>query len=121
MMACATHCERMCHLPLFVRDIVTVWVYKKPIKRMIARSYSVVYASKAAKQLRKIRISESMRILQACAKLAHFPDCTNVKALTQHRYGYRLRVGMFRVFFDVDDTVRIVSIEEVRKRDEHTY
>jgi mRNA-degrading endonuclease RelE of RelBE toxin-antitoxin system len=45
----------------------------------------------------------------------------NVKALTNHEYGYRLRVGNYRVFFDFDGAVRIVSIEEVRKRDERTY
>lgn len=44
----------------------------------------------------------------------------NVKALTNHEYGYRLRVGNYRVFFDFDGAVRIVSIEEVRKRDERT-
>ena len=45
----------------------------------------------------------------------------NVKALTNHEYGYRLRVGNYRVFFDFDGAVRIVSIEEVRKRDERTH
>ena len=45
----------------------------------------------------------------------------NVKSLTNHEYGYRLRVGDHRVFFDYDGDVRIVSIEEVRKRDERTY
>lgn len=45
----------------------------------------------------------------------------NVKVLTNHEYGYCLRVGNYRVFFDFDGAVRIVSIEEVRKRDERTY
>jgi len=41
--------------------------------------------------------------------------------LVTEAYGYRLRVGNYRVFFDFDGAVRIVSIEEVRKRDEQTY
>ncbi len=45
----------------------------------------------------------------------------NVKSLTNHEYGYRLRVGSYRVFFEFEGAVRIVSIEEVRKRDERTY
>ena len=45
----------------------------------------------------------------------------NVKALTNHEFGYRLRVGSYRVFFDHDGAVRIVTIEEVKKRDERTY
>ncbi|MFM7972007.1 MAG: type II toxin-antitoxin system RelE family toxin, partial [Betaproteobacteria bacterium] len=44
-----------------------------------------------------------------------------VKALVGHEYGYRLRVGRWRVLFDFDGEVHIVSIEEVRKRDERTY
>ena len=39
-----------------------------------------------------------------------------------HQYGYRLRVGNYRVLFDyAGGATRIVSIEEVRKRDERTY
>ncbi len=49
------------------------------------------------------------------------PDCQGVKALTNHRYGYRLRIGHYRVLFDYDGEVRIVEIQEVKKRDERTY
>ncbi len=49
------------------------------------------------------------------------PDCQGVKVLTKHRYGYRLRVGHSQVLFDYDGEVRIVEIQEVKKRDEHTY
>ena len=54
-------------------------------------------------------------------ELLDLSKARNVKALTSHEYGYRLRVGNYRVFFDFDGAVRIVSIEEVRKRDERTY
>jgi len=54
-------------------------------------------------------------------ELVDFSKARSVKALTNHDYGYRLRVGNYRVFFDFDGAVRIVSIEEVRKRDERTY
>jgi len=53
--------------------------------------------------------------------LSGFPDVPGVKALKNHRYGYRLRVGDYRLLFDVFDHARIVSIEEVKKRDERTY
>jgi mRNA-degrading endonuclease RelE of RelBE toxin-antitoxin system len=55
-------------------------------------------------------------------KLSVFPKCTGVKSLTNHEYDYRLRVGNYRVFFNFDDGAAcIVSIEEVKKRDERTY
>ena len=46
------------------------------------------------------------------------PDSQGVKVLTNHRYGYRLRAGRYRVLFDYDGEVRIVEIQEVKKRDE---
>lgn len=49
------------------------------------------------------------------------PHVQNNRALVNHHYGYRLRVGNYRILFDWDGSVKIVSIEEVKKRDEHTY
>jgi mRNA interferase RelE/StbE len=54
-------------------------------------------------------------------ELLDLSKARNVKALTNHEYGFRLRVGNYRVFFDYDGAVSILSIEEVRKRDERTY
>jgi mRNA-degrading endonuclease RelE of RelBE toxin-antitoxin system len=81
----------------------------------------VTYARKAAKQLRKLQLSDSKAVRDECKKLADMPNCAGIKSLIDHQYQYRLRVGNFRVFFDFDGAARIVSIEEVKKRDEHTY
>ena len=43
---------------------------------------------------------------------------SNIKKL-RNRRGYRLRVGKWRVFFS--DSLTILYIEEVKKRDERTY
>lgn len=79
----------------------------------------IYYQPKALKQLRKIPLHQEIR--EKIRALAHMPDCANVKALTHHAYQYRLRVGNYRVFFNFDGVVKIVSIEEVKKRDERTY
>jgi mRNA-degrading endonuclease RelE of RelBE toxin-antitoxin system len=76
---------------------------------------------KALKQLRKIDRQENATIRSAVDTLAAMPDCQGVKALTNHRYGYLLRVGRYRVLFDYDGEVHIVEIQEVKKRDERTY
>jgi Cytotoxic translational repressor of toxin-antitoxin stability system len=80
---------------------------------------TIKYSRKAIRQLSKI--SESEKIVIACKALANMPECRNVTRLIKHQYGYRLRVGNYRVLFDFDGVVRIVSIEEVKKRDENTY
>jgi mRNA-degrading endonuclease RelE of RelBE toxin-antitoxin system len=54
-------------------------------------------------------------------ELLDLSKARNVTALTNHENGDRLRVGNYRVFFDFDGAVRIVNIEEVKKRDERTY
>ena len=79
------------------------------------------WTRKAVKQLRKIDKAEQPKLYDAAQALAHMPNVQNVKALANHPYGYRLRVGNYRILFDWDGGVKIVSIEEVRKRDEHTY
>ena len=55
------------------------------------------------------------------AELVDLSRARNVLAITNHEFGYRLRVGNYRVFFDYDGAVSIVSVEEVRKRNERTY
>jgi len=81
----------------------------------------VTWASKAIKQLRKLNKPDQNTIYDAVSELATMPDSRNVKALTNHQFQYRLRVGNYRVFFDFDGTLHIVQIEEVKKRDERTY
>ena len=77
---------------------------------------------KALKQLKKLgdKVAQE-KILSATAGLVNFPNVQNVKSLTNHTYGYRMRVGNYRVLFNVFETIEVVSIEEVKKRDESTY
>ena len=83
---------------------------------------SINWQPKALRQLRKIEAHTGKQIRAAVSsELLDLSKARNVKALTNHAYDYRLRVGNYRVFLDFDGAVRIVNIEEVRKRDEHTY
>lgn len=82
---------------------------------------SINWTIKAAKQLRKLDKQHQKPIVSAVSELAAMPNCQNVKALTNNEYGYRLRVGDYRVLFDWSGSIKIVEIQEVRKRDERTY
>lgn len=82
---------------------------------------SIFWTSKAAKQLRKIDKQHQGAIRDGVSSLGDMPDCQDIKALTNHQYGYRLRIGNFRVLFDWGVEVKIIEIQEVRKRDERTY
>ena len=82
---------------------------------------TIKWHTKALKQLRKIERQDNATIRSAVNALTGMPDCHGVKALINHRCGYRLRVGRYRVLFDFDGEVSIVEIQEVKKRDERTY
>ena len=83
---------------------------------------AINWQPKALRQLRKVDAHAGKQIRAAVStELLDLSSARNVKALINHEYGYRLRIGNYRVFFDFDGAVRIVSIQEVRKRDERTY
>ena len=83
---------------------------------------TINWQPKALRQLRRIDVHAGKQIRTAVSsELVDLASARTVPALTHHEFGYRLRVGNYRVFFEFDGAVRIVSIEEVRKRDERTY
>ena len=83
---------------------------------------AINWQPKALRQLRKIDAHAGRQIRAAVnTELLDLSKARNVKALTNPEHGYRLRVGTYRVLFDFDGAVRIVSIEDVREREERTY
>lgn len=80
------------------------------------------WTPRALRQLAKIKDKPTRQHVYAESQvLADFPHCPNVKKLVNHPHSYRLRIGHYRVFFEFDGDVHIVSIEAVKKRDESTY
>lgn len=89
--------------------------------------YEINWQKKATKQLFRLDVLVQRRIVTAVGKLADSETWSNVKALTNHQYSHRLRVGDFRVLFDADcspgqpEEIRVLDIMEVKKRNETTY
>lgn len=84
--------------------------------------YNISWESKARKQLARIDGQDKRdEIYDAAERLCEFPNVQHVKKLTNHKYPYRLRIGRYRVFFDMEETVKIIHIEEVKIRDDRTY
>ena len=82
---------------------------------------TINWTRKAVKQLLKLHSQHQVQIRDAVTELKDMPDVINIKSLNHHEYGYRLRVGNYRVLFDWDGKIKVVSIQEVKKRDERTY
>lgn len=84
--------------------------------------FEIDWKPKALKQLIKIKNdTEIDKIRKAVDTLSDLPNAKNVIALTNHKYGYRLRVGNYRVLFDAQNDIQIIDIQEVKKRDGNTY
>jgi len=84
--------------------------------------YAIDWAPRARRQLGKVRERElRVRIFEGVERSRAFPAVPGLEALKEHRYGYRLRIGRFRVLIDVDTERRVVLVQEVCRRDERTY
>lgn len=55
----------------------------------------------AIKDLKKLDNVERKKIHEKVVELANFPDVRNIKKLTNFEPAYRLRLGSYRVLFDV--------------------
>jgi len=69
---------------------------------------------KAIKVLSKLDKTEAKKILNKISELAKYPHIPNIKKLTNFEPPYRLRVGNYRVLFDIEDTT--LTIYKVRHR-----
>lgn len=83
--------------------------------------YKIEWTNKAFRQFRKIRDRQLQQSLfEKITQLEHFSNCENVLKL-KGRLGFRLRVQNWRIIFDKEDSLSIIKIQEVRKRNERTY
>lgn len=77
--------------------------------------YELLYKKKAIKALAKINDPYYSAIIQAIDELAENPRPHGQKKLTG-RSGYRIRVGTYRVIYDIFDTNLIIEIVNVGSR-----
>lgn len=65
--------------------------------------FKLIYAKSVAKDLRRISPSSLPKIKQGIEDLERFPDISQIKRLTNHPVAdYRLRIGNYRILFDVN-------------------
>ena len=90
--------------------------------------YEIFWKKKASKQLFKLETVTQKRIMKSVGELKDSKTWKNVKSLIKHQYTHRLRIGDYRVLFDADvspkftiNEIRILNIQEVKKRDDRTY
>lgn len=73
-------------------------------------SYRVEFTVAAARQIKKIPRPARERILRATADLGEEPRPHGVKKLVGEHTAWRIRIGDYRVIYDVFDSELIVSV-----------
>ncbi len=80
--------------------------------------YEVHFVSSAAKEFRSLPIDIKRRIGAAVEKLRQTPRPSGVRKLHGYEHLYRIRVGQYRIVYEVDDQANLVRITRVRHRRE---
>jgi len=79
--------------------------------------YRIVYPRSLIKDTKTIPDKELMRIKRAIEKLRDFPDISNIRKLQSHPLAdFRIRVGKYRVLFDVDNSKKRIIILRIAHR-----
>ncbi len=77
--------------------------------------YNIVFRKSVAKDLKAIPKKDQVRILQRIAQLADDPRPSACKRLSgQQRY--RIRQGIYRVLYEIEDKQLIVTVVKVGNR-----
>jgi mRNA interferase RelE/StbE len=81
-------------------------------------SYSIFLAPSARKELQTLPLNIAERILQKIEQLIENPRPAGVKKIKGSASLFRLRVGEYRVVYEIDDRDHIVDISVIRHRSE---
>ena len=79
--------------------------------------FKLIYAKSVTKDLRKISKQNLPKIKEDIEELKNFPDISQIKHLHNHPLAdYRLRIGNYRVLFDVNWEKKEIYILKIGHR-----
>ena len=78
--------------------------------------YKLIYHKDAIKFLAKQEVLVQERIAKGLAGLLTIPPRGNIKLLKGQQGLYRLRIGTYRILFEVNHTEKIVYIQAIDSR-----
>ncbi len=78
--------------------------------------YEILLASQAERDLKRLAAQEFHRIIPEIKALADMPRPAGCRKLVGSRSDYRIRIGDYRVIYEVDDKDNKVRIMRIRHR-----
>jgi mRNA interferase RelE/StbE len=80
--------------------------------------YSVEFVASAAKEFRSLPADLKHRVGLTVDSLSDTPFPAGVRKLHGHRRLYRVRVGQYRVVYEIDEQRKLVLVTRIRHRRE---
>ena len=100
-----------------VAKMLTEDATKEEIEGMLKESGKVVIKPSAVKELEAVPKKHRVKVAQRIASLAEDPRPPDCKKLSgQERY--RVRQGVYRIVYSIEDVIRIVRVVKVAHRKE---
>ena len=82
----------------------------------MAERYSVQFASSSARDFRRLPLDIRRKITSAVDDLSANPRPPGVRKIQGYERHYRIRVGQYRVIYEIDDSARMVSVNHIDHR-----
>ena len=79
--------------------------------------YQIDITNTAHHQLRQLSPVNLQRVHEAIEQLSQNPGPNGVKKLKGEVDFYRIRVGNYRILYEIDDAARLICIERVMSRE----
>ena len=79
-------------------------------------SYRVEWKNSAYKELQKLPRPMIKKVIEAVADLSANPRPSGVKKLVGSEYSYRIRVGDYRVIYEIIENKLVILVVRVRHR-----
>jgi mRNA interferase RelE/StbE len=80
--------------------------------------YKIEVSATAERHLKRIRREDKVRILRAISLLANEPRPSGCKKMSGYDYIYRIRIGNYRVIYEIDGKQIIIIILKIGHRRE---
>jgi mRNA interferase RelE/StbE len=80
--------------------------------------YRVLLERAAEKDLSRLSSEVHVRVIAAIQALANNPRPPGCRKLTGSNHDWRIRVGDYRVLYEIADQIRVVRVNRVRHRRE---
>jgi mRNA interferase RelE/StbE len=80
--------------------------------------YSLTFKPSASKDIESLQVEISQRILSEIEKLEHHPRPVGCKKIVGSKNDWRIRIGNYRVLYEIDDDEHRIRVFRVKHRKE---